>query len=166
MRSWNMLERGPTATAALDDAADAGGFDWDGTFSAAFDDFLVTRIGPDAQTATAFWGILLGGKLTEVGGCQQRVGLGDEVLFAFDAFSKAHVLELTGPLFARAGAPATFTVTDARTHAPVAGASVRGAVTGTDGKAAVTFDPGGIKHVKAGKPDSVRSNDVTVVVLP
>src|SRR3712207_3264198 len=32
---------GPTATSALDDAARAGGFDWDATF---FDDFFVSSI--------------------------------------------------------------------------------------------------------------------------
>lgn len=77
---------GPSATAALDDDAEFGGFDWDGTFSAGFDDYFITRIGPDTQTATAFWGILLNDQFTSVGGYQQRVGPGDEVLFAYDAF--------------------------------------------------------------------------------
>lgn len=157
---------GSSATAVLDDAADLGGFTWDGTFSSTFDDYLVTRIGPDAQTATAFWGILRNGQLTDVGGCQQRVSFGDEVLFAYDVFSKAHVLHLEGPLLARVNEPAVFAVTDAKTDAPVAGVSVRGVTTGADGKATVHFDRIGIKHVKAEKLDSVRSNRQTVLVLP
>ena len=38
-----------------------------------------------------------------MGGCQQRVGTGDEVLWVYDAFSKAHALNLAGPASARTG---------------------------------------------------------------
>ncbi|MGH8887786.1 MAG: hypothetical protein ACRDYX_21980 [Egibacteraceae bacterium] len=159
---------GPTATAALDDAAKSGGFTFDGTYSAQFDDFLITRIGPDTQTPTAFWGIFLNSQLTSVGGCQQRVGLGDEVLFAYDAFTKEHaakhVLELTGPDAATTGQPIVVTVTDGTTGGPVSGASVDGVTTGADGKATVTFNTVGVKRLKALRSDFIRSNALSVAV--
>src|SRR5919199_272763 len=43
-------ERGPTATAALDDGARIGRFTWDGVYNQGFDDYLVGRIGADSQT--------------------------------------------------------------------------------------------------------------------
>src|SRR5919199_782522 len=48
---------GPSATAALDDGAKLGGFTWDGTYSSGFDDYLISRIGPDSQTASQFWAL-------------------------------------------------------------------------------------------------------------
>lgn len=159
---------GPTATAALDDAAGTGGFTFDGTYSSQFDDFLITRIGPDTQTAAAFWGIFRGSQLTPVGGCQQRVGLGDEVLFAYDAFTEEHaakhVLELAGPNTATTGRPVVVTVTDGTTGGPVADARVDGATTGADGKATVTFDTAGAKRLKAERSDFIRSNALSVMV--
>ena len=59
---------GPTATAALDDAARAGGFTWDGTWDAGFSDFLVNRVGSEAQTTTQFWGHFVNGKSASAGG--------------------------------------------------------------------------------------------------
>src|SRR3954447_4259206 len=52
---------GPTATAALDDAARLGGFTWDGTYFASFDDYLVNRVGPDSSTQSQFWGVFVNG---------------------------------------------------------------------------------------------------------
>jgi len=162
---------GPTATAALDDAAASSAFSWDGTFSTSFDDYFISRIGPDAQTASQFWGILLNYQFTPVGGCQQRVSSGDKVLFAFDAFSKAHFLKLTGPHFARAGQPITVTVTDGQNGTPISGASVGpigntgSATTNAAGQAQVTFASRGVKRVKAERADSIRSNALTVGVL-
>ena len=155
---------GPAATAALDDAAELGGFTWDGTFFPAFDDYLVTRVGPDTQTSTAFWGIVRNFQLTPTGGCQQRVGLGDQLVFAFDAFSKSHFLRLTGPKVTLVGQPITVTVTDGATGLPLAGATVNGATTGPDGEAGVTFDHVGVKRLKAERSDSIRSNALYVFV--
>lgn len=156
---------GPTATAALDDAAELGRFTFDATFFPEFEDFFIIRIGPDTQTETAFWGILLNGRFTEVGGCQQRIRSGDEVLFAYDAFEKEHFLELTGPSVATTGHPITVTVTDEMNGRPIAGATVNGSTTGADGKATVTFDTVGVKRLKAERADAIRSNSLYVMVL-
>jgi hypothetical protein len=163
---------GPTATAALDDAAAASAFTWDGSFSTAFDDYFITRIGGDTQTSSQFWGILLNYQFTPVGGCQQRVHSGDQVLFAFDAFSKQHFLKLTGPHSAHAGQTITVTATDGQNGQPIMGATVGpinnagSATTDASGKARVTFRSPGLKRLKAERADSIRSNALPVVVAP
>lgn len=166
-------EPGPTATAALDDAARVGGFTFDGTFSSQFDDFFITRIGPDAQTDTAFIGIFLDFAPTPVGGCQQRVGPGDEVLFAYDAFAgetPKPTLALTGPNIATAGQPVTVTVTDGVNGGPIPDATVGGAAgsatTGTDGTATVMFSKPGVARLKAERSGAIRSNALYVEVKP
>lgn len=163
---------GPTATGALDDAAAAAAFTWDGTFSTGFEDYFITRIAEDAQTSSQFWGILLNDQFTPVGGCQQRVRFGDQVLFAFDAFSKQHFLKLTGPRVGTAGRPITVTATDAQNGQPISGAAVGPinntaiATTDANGKAQVTFQTSGLKGLKAARADSIRSNALRVVIRP
>ncbi len=156
----------PNATSALDDGAHLAGFSWDGSYDNGFDDFLISRIGPDSQTASQFWALLVNSEFSSVGGCQQRVGTGDEVLWAFDGFSKSHALHLTGPSSAQTGAGFTVKVSDGNTGAPLAGASVGGALTGADGQASLHFGAKGIYHLKAERADSVRSNDLSVCVDP
>jgi hypothetical protein len=155
---------GPTATGALDDGSRRAGFTFDGTFNTAFDDFFITRVGGDQQTSTQFWGTLLNGAFTPVGGCQQRVARGDEVLFAFDAFSKSHVLQLTGPASVQVGQPATYHVTDELSGAAIAGASVNGVLSDASGNATLTFAAPTVVKVKADRADSIRSNGVTTRV--
>jgi hypothetical protein len=153
---------GPTATAALDDGALIGGFTWDGSWTDELEDYFVSRIGQDTQTTTAFWGLYVNYQSTETGGCQQRVGPGDEVLWAYDAFSKQFVLRLAGSTTAKAGERVTLIVTDGPDGSPVAGASVGGAVTGPDGRASVTFDTAGTRRLKAEHPAGVRSNALVI----
>jgi hypothetical protein len=157
---------GPTMTSALDDASIAGGFTWAGTWYDSFSDFGVDRIGPDASNATQFWGYALNYVATQVGGCQQQVKTGDEVLFGFDFFSKAHLLKLEGPPRAAVGAPVQFLVKDGGSGAPIDGASVAGgsATTGSDGSASVTFDSAGVRSIKAERADSLRSNALQICV--
>ena len=159
---------GPTATAALDDAARAGGFTWDGTWNDAFSDFLVSRIGSEEQTTTQFWGHFVNGKSASAGGCQTRLAAGDETVWAFDAFSKTAFLRLAGPASATIGAPVTFRVVDTApdTSVPAVGASVNGAPTGSDGSATLTFPAEGIFSVKADRADAVRSNRIRICVDP
>lgn len=156
---------GPTMTSALQDGQAPGGYTWDGTWFAGFDDFGIDRIGPDASDNVNFryWGYALNGVPTAVGGCQQRVAAGDEVLFAYDMFGRT-VLRLALPATATAGDPVTATVTNAETGTPVAGAAVLGAATGADGTAAVTFPAAGVQRVKAEKAGAIRSNAAAVCV--
>lgn len=87
---------GATPTAASADAMELVGQSFDGLFSAGFDDFFITRWGPDAEDPEEeeFWGVLLNGVLTPVGGCQIRAEAGDEVLWAYDVFDGRSLLRL------------------------------------------------------------------------
>jgi hypothetical protein len=154
---------GPTMTSALDDGAIAGGFTWDGTWF-SFGDFSIDRIGPDAKTSSEFWGYALNYTSSSVGGCQQQVVSGDEVLFGYDYFSKSALLKLSGPATAEADQPVTVTVVDGQNGSPAVGASVGGALTGPDGTAKLTFSSTGSQRLKAERADAVRSNALTVCV--
>ncbi|TDC64417.1 DUF4430 domain-containing protein [Streptomyces hainanensis] len=78
---------GATPTAALDDAADANGFDWDGVWYASFEDYLVTSIDGFTQDADHFYEISVNGVATLVGGCQYVLDEGDEVAFTWTEFA-------------------------------------------------------------------------------
>jgi hypothetical protein len=157
---------GPSATAALDDGARLGGFTWDGTYDSGFDDYLISRIGPDSQTSSQFWALLVNSSFSNVGGCQQRVKQGDEVLWAFDGFSKQHPLRLTGPGSATTNRPFSVRVTDGANGSAIAGAAVRGSLSGADGRASVTLASKGIYRLKATRADSIRSNALEVCADP
>ena len=157
----------PVATAALDDGARLNSFSWDADwFAGSLNDFAVKEVAGEHQTSSQFWGYAVNFKFASVGGCQMKVNQGDEVLWIFDAFSKAHVLKLTGPGAATTGAPVTVQVTDGGDGSPQAGASVGGAQTGADGKATLSFADAGVYRLKAERADSVRSNSLTVCVDP
>ena len=180
---------GPTCTSALDDASKIFHFPFDGyvqlfflisrcekwclivvgnrysTFSTAFDDFFITSIGGDTQTATQFWGILLNFEFTPVGGCQQQVKHNDQILFAFDAFNANAFLELSGPPGAHVNTPIVVTVKDGQTGNPIAGASVGGTSTDASGHASVVFTHPGLQSLKATKAGAIRSNKINVLVV-
>lgn len=157
---------GATSTATLDDGAKQGGFSFDATWNDGFEDFLIDRIGPDSSTSSEFWGHFNNFESSMVGGCQQRVGTGDEVLWVYDAFSKAQALNLTGPTSARTGQSFSVQATNGATGAPLAGAAVGGQVTGADGRATLSFAKAGVYRLKATRADSVRSPLLTVCVDP
>lgn len=160
----------PVATAALDDAARLNSFAWDGTYSTQFSDFFVSRI--DDETAdpnSEFWSLYVNRESASVGGCQQRVSGGQEVLWArisFLATDPVVPLELRGPGSARTGEPVNMQVVDGNTGAPQAGATVNGSPTGSDGIATLTFANKGIYRLKAERPGEVRSNTVVLCVDP
>jgi hypothetical protein len=156
---------GPTATGALDTAATHHGFTIDGAFFPAFDDYLIDQIAGESPTGDNFWEVLLNGNETLVGGCQQRVQTGQDIVWAITDGSEP-VLKLTGPLTAHVGVPATYTVTDEGTGAPVAGATVGGATTAANGTASVTFTSAGLNGLKATRTGDIRSNLVRTLVLP
>jgi hypothetical protein len=156
----------PVATAALDDGARTHGFDWDATWNPSFSDFLVSQVGGESATSTQFWGYLVNFTFPSVGGCQQKVNHGDEVLWVFDAFSKTGALKLSGPGSATIGGPVTVQVTDGSNGAPQAGATVNGSATGADGKTMLSFSDAGIYRLKAERADSIRSNALVLCVDP
>jgi hypothetical protein len=156
----------PTPTAALDDAARANGVSWDADWFPSFSDFIVRRVANESATSSQFWGLIVNGKFSSSGGCQVKLNQGDEVLYAFDAFSKTAVLRLAGPGTATVGQPMNVTVTDTESASPAANATVSGATTGADGVATVTFSQEGVYRLKAERSDAVRSNALVVCADP
>ena len=152
---------GPTLTSALDDT-----MAWDGRWSEGLQDFTINRIGTDATDldANQFWGYALNWKSAELGGCQQQVRSGDEILFAYDFFSKTHLLRLTGPRRVTSGEPFSVRVTDGQTGDPVRGAFIFDKRTNKRGRVRVTLVNRGVLLAKAEKPDSVRSNTLPIRV--
>lgn len=157
---------GNTPTDALDAASKLAKFPFDGTYSTTFDDFFITSIGTSTQTSTQFWGLLVNYQFTEVGGCQQEVKAGDNVLWAFDAFSKTYFLKVTPDYLAvKQGSSRTITVTDGTTGVAVQGAVIDGVTTDANGKATLTFPNAGVFQYKATRDDSLRSNALRVAVV-
>ena len=169
---------GGTVTSALDDGLLANGIPWEASF---FNDFFVQSIAGEASTPTQSWGYALNYKALEVGGCQQQVSPGDEVLFAYDFFGgppdylERPLLKLDGPGKAATGQPVAlsadeFTLPPANgqprdlQQGPAAGAAVAGAQTDQTGAAAVTFPDPGLKRLKATRTGSIRSNTVLLCV--
>jgi hypothetical protein len=167
---------GPTITSALDDASLAAGFPWESTF---FNDFFVKSIAGEASTSTQFWGYALNYRPVEIGGCQQQVSGGDEVLFAFDFFgadfSERPLLRLSGPGRAVTGQPVSVVVDQFKLvgaqgtarelqQGPAPGAVIGGAQTGPDGTATVTFTGSGLQRLKAARGDAIRSNQLLLCV--
>jgi hypothetical protein len=156
----------PTPTAALDDVTRAHNISWDGQWFASFEDFVVTRVHDESATSSQFWGLVVNGQFASSGGCQTSLTQGDEVVWAFDAFSKSAVLRLSGPGTATVGQPVNVQVTDTQSGQPAANATVQGATTGSDGVATLTFNEEGIYRLKADRPDAVRSNTVILCADP
>lgn len=90
---------GPTPTAASDDAMRSVGMSWDGYWTPGFEDFFVQQYGPDREDSDsyAYWGILVNGIYTSVGGCQYRLNPNDQTLWVYDAFNRRDLLRLDGP---------------------------------------------------------------------
>src|SRR4051812_12649379 len=86
---------GPTATGGRDEAAKLGNLAWSGNFVPSFSDVVFSKMGPDAATTSELWGVAVQWSPRPVGGCQFKVSPGEEVLWAFDLFSKQHVLRLS-----------------------------------------------------------------------
>jgi hypothetical protein len=171
---------------SLTDAAASEGFTYDGTFDSAFDDYFISRIGPDSQTATQFWGTLDNFQFTPLSDCEQEVTPGKEVLWAYNAFNVNHFLKLSAP--ATTVAPnqdLIVTVVDGSNGQAMSGATVAPVTTDpadgfetvdTGDPAAVTTDGSGSatlswstpgwKRVKAVQASSLRSNRLDICVTP
>jgi hypothetical protein len=155
---------GPTATGALDDATKVGSLTWSGSYDSSFSDFIVSKIGPDAASSTAFWGVAVQWKSLQVGGCQFKVSPGEEVLWAYDLFNAKHILRLTGPKRVRHGRTIRLKVVDGQTNKPVKGAKVGRKKTNAGGIVKLRVRKKGTKRLKATEPTSVRSNQIAVKV--
>jgi Domain of unknown function (DUF4430) len=84
---WNVTPA-VTPTLASVDAMASIGETFDGQWYEGYEDYFLTRWGPDAQdlASGAYWGLLVNEVFTNVGGCQYQLDDGDEVLWAYDAF--------------------------------------------------------------------------------
>jgi hypothetical protein len=161
-------EPGPTATAALDDAAKLAGFTIDGPYgNFGIDDYFIERVADEQIDPNShYWSLWINQQFAEKGGCQQRVLAGQDVLWAGIPFSISVPLKLTGPDTAITGQPIQVQVTDGSSGTPQGGATVGGVTTGPDGRAALTFPEEGIYRVKAEKPETIRSNSIVLCVDP
>jgi len=88
---------------------------------------------------------------------------GDNVLFAFDAFNKKHILKLeTSNYMSKIGSLIAVKVTDALTNQPIEGAIVGNQLTNTNGFATLVFNSFGMQILKAEREDSIRSNAIVI----
>lgn len=87
---------GATPTASAVDAMRIIGETFDGRWYPGYDDYFLTRFGPDEQSITegAYWGVLVNNLFTSVGGCQYGLGPDNEVLWVYDAFKERPFLAL------------------------------------------------------------------------
>jgi hypothetical protein len=163
---------GPTPTTALDDAAHAAGFTWDGAYDSGFGDFFVERIAGDGVVGSFdpngnFWDLLVDRAPASYGGCQIRIFDGDTVLLEWQTGSKPN-LQLTLPAKAQVGQAVDAVVqqySDSQgTLAPADGASVGGKVTDSTGHASISFTAPGVHTLKATQAGSVRSNAASICV--
>jgi hypothetical protein len=90
---WNTAPA-PTSTSASVDAMALVGETFDGKWYPGFNDYFVTRFGPDREIEGKSWGILVNNTFTNVGGCQYQLDEGDEVLWIFNAFDNRKNLAL------------------------------------------------------------------------
>lgn len=171
---------GNTPTCALDAAAKAKGFTYDGSSDADLEDYYVTRISTsDANNfLNKFWGVTVNYKVSTfpegitLSGCQQEVNAGDEVLWAFITLppgtnddSKVPFLKLVPTaVTVKKGKGFMVTVTNGRTGLPVKDASVDGVHTDANGKATLYLFNAGFFQYKAHQTGSVRSNVMNVTV--
>jgi hypothetical protein len=161
---------GPTMTGAMDDGATAAGFTWAATWDSGYQDFFISRIGPDTNTGgpayTPYWGYFQNWVATPIGGCQQQVAQGDDVLFAYGDYGEP-LLQLTAPT--RAATGESFQVTVQQNdgtggRAPAPGAAVEGSTTDATGHATLSFTDAGAHKLKATRTGAIRSNGATVCV--
>jgi len=104
---------GVVPTSAGSDAMRIAGLDFDGQWYGQYEDYFLTRWGPDGQgqAENEYWGILVNNVFTDVGGCQYQLDGGDEVLWIYDAFDGRERLALYPAGYSGGAAPLTATAT-------------------------------------------------------
>jgi hypothetical protein len=111
--------------------------------------------------------VLLDYDRLEVGGCQQQVKAGQNILWAFDGFNKVQFLKLEGfGQEVKVGEAYRVKVTDGPSGAAIRDATVGGVTTDKKGEATIKFKTVGIKKLKAESRFAVRSNVLKVTVKP
>jgi hypothetical protein len=102
---------GPTPTSVSVDAMGLLGESFDGQWYPGFDDYFITRWGPDSENAGegAFWGVLVNYVFTSVGGCQYELKAGDEAMWIYNAFSGRPILALYPTGYTGSATPLTAT---------------------------------------------------------
>jgi hypothetical protein len=90
---WNTVPA-PTSTSSSVDAMSLIGETFDGKWYPGFNDYFITRFGPDRELEGKSWGILVNNTFTNVGGCQYQLDEGDEVLWIYNAFDNRKNLAL------------------------------------------------------------------------
>jgi hypothetical protein len=114
---WNEFPA-PTPTSTSVDAMNIIGEPFNGKWYPGFEDYFITRWGPDREEEGMSWGLLVNNVFTSVGGCQYQLDHGDEVLWVYNAFNHRPLLALfpqgyssgTRPLTATAELGVPFTV--------------------------------------------------------
>ncbi|HET6551582.1 MAG TPA: hypothetical protein VFG79_24150, partial [Solirubrobacter sp.] len=157
-----------TRGAVIDAASEAAPFSMVATWNPGYGNPTFAQIAGDSvaydPATNRFLAEYKNGAFASDGSCSDAVAPGDRVLFAFADGSET-LLALSGPATAKPGAAVTLKVTDAASGAPVAGASVAGAVSGADGSvSAGPWNDRGDHDLKAAKAGSIRSNRVRVCV--
>ncbi|KAL9136236.1 MAG: hypothetical protein Q9175_002564 [Cornicularia normoerica] len=183
-RPCNGLPGNPTPSNtpidALDAAAKASGFTYNGGFDSDIIDFSISRISTSDQNAfpNKLWGTLVNYQVSKfpegiyLSGCQQEVKAGDDVLWAFitlppntDSTNGILFLKLApSAVTVKKGKGFTVTVTDGRSGVAVQNASVDGVHTDAGGKATLYLFDTGVFHFKAHQTGNVRSNVMNVTV--
>jgi hypothetical protein len=156
----------PVRNGALATAAEQHHFALTGTWTeglgASFDRVGDQRVAFDPAT-NRFLVEYKNSVMTQLGGCADPIGDGDDVLYAYGTGNEP-LLTLSAPAKAAPGRRVTVTVTTT-TGARVAGASVGGSRTGPRGRARVLVPAtSGPIVLKASKPGAIRSNAATVCV--
>jgi hypothetical protein len=163
---------GPTPTAALDDVAKQHGFTIDGNYgNFGIDDYFLDRIAGDSLDPNSeYWSLWINFGFADLGGCQQRIHQGEDVLWGYAAFSGNssgdRALKLTGPASATTGAAIQVKVANGADGTPESGARVGGTTTGPDGSATLAFPEAGVYRLKAEHEHTIRSNSLVVCVDP
>lgn len=95
---------GPTPTAAGADAMSLIGETFSGQWYPGYDDFLITRWGPESEGEDA-WHLVVNNVFTNVGGCQYELAPGDELLWVYKGSSTEPLLALLPVADAYASGP-------------------------------------------------------------
>lgn len=163
---------GNTPTDALDAAAKARGFTYDGGYDTEVDDFAISRISTSDENdfGDKTWGYLYNYQLSTfslgfyLSGCQQEVKAGDDVVWAFVTDVGVFLKLAPAAVTVKEGKGFVVTVTDGRTGLAVQNASVDGVHTDAAGKATLYLFRTGFFQFKAHQTGSVRSNVMNVTV--